>query len=150
MKYSNKILVAFTVVVLIIIGLLAFGSSILNSPFLGNQQLPTGTLLTWLGFTLYPAIFYLLAFGRKKPRSKLQSLIASGYKLLIVLGLLWGLISYGLAGNWSFSFKGQEAYIGSARAGRLFWNFNYILAAAPWILLALNFAGMLFTKKQTK
>jgi hypothetical protein len=51
--------------------------------------------------------------------------------------LWWGLISYVLAGNWTFVFSATvEGFQGSAEAGKVFWYITYLAVGSP-VLVSL-------------
>ena len=126
--------------VVVVVILLATGSPILNRSIGGDDGLPMGTVLTWLAFICLPLVFLLGIPGLRHPKSKMQKWVRKAFGVLFGLGLLWGLISYGLAANWNFNFKRQEAFRGSARAGVLFWYLNYFLAIVP--IMLVSFLGL--------
>lgn len=122
--------------VLLTVVLLGTGSSWLVQPIGGKDGVPLGTVLTWLAFICFPLVFLLSLPALIRPKTRLQAWIRKAFWALFILGVLWGLLSFALAANWSFNFKQQDAFRGSARAGVLFWYFNYLLGIVPIMLLA--------------
>ncbi len=117
--------------------LLVTASGWLVTPLFGNENFPMGTLITWTGFIALQATVFFGADMLIDPDSKWEKTLRYGLLALIVLGMLWGFIAFLLAGNWGFNFSAGESFRGGPQASRIFWGFNYALAAAPWVLLLL-------------
>lgn len=150
MKNKLILVLAIGVVVFVVI-LLATGSPLLNRSIAGDDGVPMGTVLTWLTFICLPLVFLLGIPGLRHPKTNMQRWIRKAFGVLFALGLLWGLVSYGLAGNWSFNFKRQVAFRGSARAGVLFWYMNYFLAIVPIMLVSfLSLEAILKNLRRSK
>lgn len=107
-------------------------------------DLPAGTLITWAAMISLPvAIFFALPAAPSTNHS-FWSLYRNVFRVLIALGVLWGLVSYGFSGNWNYSFSGaSETWRGSDEASLWFWNWTKVVGALPFafaILLVLHLA----------
>ncbi|NNK88592.1 MAG: hypothetical protein HKO90_09940 [Flavobacteriaceae bacterium] len=132
-----KFLVALTVLISSGVILLT-GSSLLTYELINKPRVPAGTLISWLGLIALPSSFFYGITRIRRPQKRFDSIINNGFKGLICLGLLWGLICFVLANNWTNSFSSKvDGFRGSVRAGEVFWMFNYVLVAMPFVLLII-------------
>lgn len=88
--------------------------------------IPSGTILTWMGMVALPTV--LLLGSSRLYRAAIpfdrffQRLLLGG----LIFSLLWGLVGFGLAGNWNYTFSGSvPAFRGSSRAAVYFWIYTY-------------------------
>lgn len=83
--------------------LLLRGSDLLG--VLITRHFPFGTLITWLGLVSWALLWYLSlsgVIGRQNGRGRW---FRNAFRAAIGLNAAWGLISYGLAGDWFFNFS---------------------------------------------
>ena len=114
--------------------LLVTGSPVLNQVASEALLMPWGTLITWFGLLSLPSLVYFVFPGIMHPATGVQRILKGFLLLSVVLALLWPLLSFYLAANWSYSFKAQEAFRGSARASVYFWNLVKFTAALPLLV----------------
>ena len=132
---------------LVVLGLLLTGSSILNLAIDQEGRLPLGTLLTWLGFIALPLAIYWGSKSFRKPQKPVEKWLSRTLKFAIALAILWVPISYLLAGNLSFTFRGQEEFRGSDRASIWFWRLCYATVILPLVILLSLWIYLIFRKK---
>jgi len=138
MKWRNAMLIGSLLLLVFILFLLATGSPVLTAPLDSAGRFPAGNFLTWLGMLLLPLSIYLGFFTRPVAQDPRINIFRFGLLIALVLALLWGLVAYGLAGNWQFSFSSQaEGFVGSPRASAFFWYWNYLVAGWPIFVLLL-------------
>lgn len=130
---------ALLVLVLCAYGLIA-APFVLVVPLFGNTAIPAGTPITWAGLVALPLTLRLGIRPLDRPTAPFRR-----YRVLLngilLLALAWGLVSYALAGNWSFSFSGQATgFRGSPAASVYFWYYTYAVAGLP-LLWGLVFGG---------
>ncbi|KGE85773.1 hypothetical protein [Phaeodactylibacter xiamenensis] len=123
--------------VLITALLLYSGHPVLNWP--GPFGLPLGNGIAWAGLVALPTAQLLGLFHKhnreKDPRIGVFYIASLG---ALTLSLLWGVLSYGLAGNWSFVFNQQEAsFVGGAEAASYFLYLSAATAGIPLLILLL-------------
>ena len=94
------------------------GSELLIRPIIKDPYLPFGTFIGWFVLVVIPFLILSLMewLGAKK---QLLSFYTIG-KIGLWMGLLWGLVSFGLSGNFSFSFRG--GFIHKFGGYILFWS----------------------------
>ena len=99
--------------------------------------LPLGTLVAWAGIVALP-VASLLGFHRYLDReSRLSRASRFSVLCLLVLSAAWGLVSYGLAGNWAFNFSNQSvSFRGSVAAGGAFRVYTVAVFATNVIVSA--------------
>lgn len=117
--------------------LLITGHSILVelSPF----GIPWGNLIAWTGLIAFPAAqilgLYHLRNRREDPRIGIFHIAAWG---ALVLSIFWGVLSYGLSGNWSFVFsQNATGFIGSPEAAAFFLYISMAAGLLPLVILLL-------------
>ena len=115
--------------------LLVTGSFLLNHPLSESPEIPFGTLITWLGFLSLPGMLYFGFASLRSPQNRTQRILRNAWRISLLLALAWPFISYYLAANWSYTFRGQEEFRGSDRASYYFWGLCAV--AAVWPLLVL-------------
>ena len=111
--------------------LLVTASPVLLHPISDSLGMPWGTLITWFGLLSLPALVFFMFPGALKATTPIQRILKGLWLLSLVLALVWPLVSFYLAGNWSNSFKPQEEFRGSTRASVYFWNLVKVTALLP-------------------
>lgn len=124
--------------VLLICGFLILsGSSILTKPIVEGGSFPYGNLISW---TALIALSLSIYFGINKinhPITFIHKTFSYAYRLLIILPVLWGFVSYYLASNWAFTFKQQKEFRGSSDAAEYFWLYTIVCVLFPLIYILL-------------
>ncbi len=149
-KYPNYILVLCIMLVLTAAYLLSTSSTLLIKSIPGLPNLPVGTIITWMGIIGLHLFIYTVIKRIKRSDRKIELAIKNTSQFFLVLSFLWGLISYGLAGTWSYNFGPKSSFVGSVEAGVVFWTFTKVIVAIPIVLLLLLFMSrviLLFLKK---
>lgn len=137
------ILLALISVLIFCAVLLASSSHWLLVPIDREGSMPLGTLVTWLGLIVWPTLVYMVFFKRMRGITSLKLVYKTFFPALIIIAVLWGPVSYLLAGNWAFNFtNAQDTYQGSSAASALFWKFSYTVAAMPLLMLIVYFVHM--------
>ena len=129
----------YSLVVLILIAaiLLLFGHPVLSQP--GPFGVPAGNIITWGALIALPLAQLLGLYNKGKrdsdPRIGIFYIGALGS---LALSALWGVLSYGLAGNWNFNFhSGAESFVGSPEAAEFFFYLTAVTAILPFLILIL-------------
>jgi hypothetical protein len=122
------------------------GAAVLTAPLFGSSQVPAGTPITWAGLVALPLTLRLGIRPLDRPTEPFRT-----YRVLLngilLLALAWGLVSYALAGNWSFSFSGAAAgFRGSPAASVYFWYYTYAVAGLP-LLWGLVYGGHMVVRR---
>lgn len=146
MGFRRLIALSSLFVVVLVVYLLMTASEVLMVPVLEEPFLPAGTLITWLGYIALPLSVYFGFQSLRAPRGGVDRVFAIIFKVLIFAGLIWGGVAFSLAGNRNFSFGNTEGFRGSVAAGRIYWQFCYILAGLP-ILGALVYGLIRFLRQ---
>ena len=127
-------------------GLLISGSTWLQLAAIESIGLPIGTLVAWGGIVAFPTALY---FGPARRLGR-SGLLAKSCMFLLKAALLlassWGLVAYGLAGNWAFTFSGRAlTFRGSDEASVVFWAYSagvvFVTVLALLLLLACRLVG---------
>lgn len=136
LKMSRKILLLILLsTVFLSTFLLVSGSDLLLIPLVEDPYLPLGNIITWIGIIALPLSIYFGIGKVRKPHTKTATFYKHLLKLIIALAAAWGFVAYGLAGNFATTFKNQPGFVGSSRASEYFWNYNYLVVAAPLVFL---------------
>ncbi|MEJ2583887.1 MAG: hypothetical protein P8Z38_02225 [Robiginitalea sp.] len=114
--------------------LLVTASPLLLQTVSGSNGMPWGTLIAWFGLLSLPILVYFLFPGLMNATTPVQRILKGLWLLSLILALVWPLASFYLAGNWSYSFKSQEEFRGSARASVYYWNLVKITALLPLVV----------------
>lgn len=126
------------ITMLILLYVASAGLLISGSPMLGirlTEGLPLGTIVTWAGLTAFP-LAQLVALPRVLSNGSLRRWMQWILFLLLAVAILWGIISFALAGTWSFNFSSDATgFVGSDRAGILFWQWTTVVVTMPWVSL---------------
>ena len=111
------------------------------------NSIPLGTFITWAGIIALPSSVYWGIKELREPSEKLNRLLSSFIKIIIILGILWVPISYLLAGNLSFSFSETETFQGGQDAMKWFWRLSYGIGIGAILTLIAYWISLLFKKK---
>lgn len=130
---------AYSLAALVMIAalLLASGHPVLNRT--GPLGLPVGNWAAWAGLIALPAAQLMgLYHRRNREKDPRIGVFYIGSLGALTLSLLWGVLSYGLAGNWAFVFQQQQgSFVGSAEAASFFFYLSAATAALPLLILVL-------------
>jgi hypothetical protein len=142
-RTARRVAVAVTLLVFAAsVYVLVTGSPLLFLMAIEPIGLPLGNVTTWAGITALPAAG-LLGFSDYLSQDTTASRVfRSIMRVLMVLASGWGLVSFGLAGNWAFNFSSStEAFRGSALAGEFFRIYTVSIVAATLLLLLVLLAA---------
>ena len=120
--------------------LLISGSATLTRVAIESIGLPVGTLVAWGGIIALPTALYFGPARRLGPSAPLARSCMFLLKAALLLAGSWGLVAYGLAGNWAFTFSGRvPTFRGSEEASIVFWAYSagVLLVALLALLLLL-------------
>jgi len=134
---------ASLVVAIIVVILLASGSSILNIPLDKKNTVPLGTFITWIGIIALPLSIYWGVKKLRMPQGGLYKAISILLKVALALAILWVPVCYLLAGNLSFSFSEKETFQGGQLAMRLFWIYSYGVVGLSLFVLLIHWMRLL-------
>jgi hypothetical protein len=116
--------------------LLVTGSPLLVMPIGPGLGVPFGNVITWIGML---ALVMLPWFGwssLRSPHTTRDRNYRRAWSFLLLLALLWPVISYGLAGNWSFSFQRRDSFRGGPTAALWFFRYSFAVVVLP-VLFAI-------------
>lgn len=130
----------------VVILLLVTGSSILLIALNDANTIPLGTFITWAGMIALPLSMYWGIKELRKPSNKPNRILSSLLKTIIALAFLWVPISYGLAGNFSFTFTEKATFQGGQVAMKWFWRLCYGIAIGSVATLLLYWFSVVITK----
>ncbi len=136
-----SILVCLTTVVSILAAPESWLYTLIEEPYF-----PLGNLISALGLTAFPCIFFFGIKSIYKPINKRDKLFSTLFKVSIFLSSLWILVGYLLSGNLSNTFGNATGFQGSEMATNIFWQFNYGLLLLP----VLTFVAFLLFKIKTR
>lgn len=145
-RLQRKTVVILALVVFVFSAyLLAMSSPWLLIQPVGLPGMPLGTLITWAGIVSLP-VASLLGFHKFLSREIRPARVSR----LMLIGLLlsctaWGLVGYGLAGNWAFNFSNQtDSFQGSGTASKIFWAYSISLIVTSLLASVVFFVFTLF------
>lgn len=130
---KNKIIAILSFILFLTTAYLIISSStVLTQTLLEGNIFPAGSFITWtcllsLQLTVYYGIPKILS-------SKSLFYMVINYLLIITITLafFWGIIGFGLAGNWAYNFtSSSDGFIGSVEASFWFWRLIYLLLLVP-------------------
>lgn len=116
---------------LVLLAVILLRPSLLVYPMYKQPFIPLGNLLFALAFIAFPIFLNAASSGFTLKHQKAARFIQKGFRLAVLLAVLWWPLSYLLAGNFANNFRGQEAFIGSERAARWFWALSYTVVFLP-------------------
>ena len=133
-------------ITLFAVTLLVSGSPLLlaNVGWLG--EIPAGTFISWAGIFCLPLSLLLASGDPRVQNSGILNWISNLLRLAVVLGLVWGLVGFLFAGNWSFNFSPQESFRGSVSAANYFWAYTGFTVCLS-VLLGLALAAQRLVQK---
>ncbi|MDC6405967.1 MULTISPECIES: hypothetical protein [Maribacter] len=131
-----------------VIILLVTGSPLLTIALDKNNEIPLGTLITWIVMISLPFTIYWGFKDLREPSSKFNGILSRFLKIILLLGILWVPISYVLAGNLSFTFSEKTAFQGGQLAMRWFWWLSYGIGIGAILTLIVSWISLLFKKKK--
>ncbi|TBN01860.1 hypothetical protein EYD45_12585 [Hyunsoonleella flava] len=133
---------------IIVLVLLFTRSSVLTIALDKNSTIPLGTFITWAGIISLPLALYWGIYNLRKPSLRFHKFLALLLKVVLVISLLWVPISYGLAGNLSFTFSETTTFQGGQLAMRIFWILSYGIAIGTISIVLLYWISLVFKKNQ--
>ena len=104
--------------------LLLSGSHLLTLPVVEGSPLPVGNLAAWLCLSMFPVSILFGIRNIRKPISRVYRFYRQAFFFCALLGMLWGLVSFQLAGNWAFAFSDQGLFRGSDTAFKIFVSYT--------------------------
>lgn len=107
--------------------LLLSGSHLLTLPVVEGFSFPVGNLAAWLCLSMFPLSIISGIRYIRKPISRVYRFYRQAFVLYALLGMLWGFVSFQLAGNWAFAFSDQGHFQGSDTAFRIFVSYTAIV-----------------------
>jgi hypothetical protein len=120
MRFEAPLLFVSALVVLGSIVLLVALHQILVTEVVSG--LPFGVISTWAGLLALPLAFWS-APRLRSAQTPSQVWVQRALLVLVASGTLWGVVAWGLAGNWNYTFSGTAtAFRGSPRASVWFWR----------------------------
>jgi uncharacterized BrkB/YihY/UPF0761 family membrane protein len=72
------------------------------------------------------------------------------FTLFTLLGMVWGLISYLLAGNWSYTFSSEMTFLGSDTAFKIFLIYTICIISIPLLTFTVFLIHHFLFKKTLK
>ena len=124
--------------------MLISGTPLLTEEIIEGTGLPWGNMITWIALLSLPCTQY---FGIEKiryPQSATLRAFNISLRVMIAFSFLWGVVSYLLAGNWSFTFRLTDAFRGSTEASYYFWGYTMMLVMLPLLLIIIYGIHLLF------
>ncbi len=107
--------------------LLLEGLPILTEPVIEGYGLPFGTLIAWVGISMFPLSILMGIRFIRKPVSAVYLFYKRVFFVFTLLGVAWGGISFLLAGNWTYTFSNDEGFRGSEQAFDLFLTYTAVV-----------------------
>ena len=104
--------------------LLLEGLPILTEPVIEGIGLPFGTLIAWVGISMFPFSILMGIRFIRKPTSLVYRYYKRAFLIFTLLGIAWGGISYLLSGNWTYTFSTDEGFRGGDRAFNIFLTYT--------------------------
>ena len=126
LKFSIRTIVA-TVLLLISVYLLLGQPGILITNI--AEGLPAGTFIAWTGIFCLTLVINDLTSVNVKNGHMLYTVYRRLLNINLILVMLWGLLGYYMAGNWSLIFfeKPDESII--------FWYYTVVITSLPLLIL---------------
>lgn len=125
MKKSKLFCFIALTITFVVILLLVTGAPVLLIALNDANTIPLGTFITWAGMIALPLSMYWGIKELRKPSNKPNRILSILLKIIIALAFLWVPISYGLAGNFSFTFTEKATFQGGQIAMKWFWYLCY-------------------------
>ena len=147
---KRKLLLLLSILIFVAsASLLVSGSWLLVQPIFFAKNVPLGTITTWAGIIALPSIIFYSIKGFHPPSDEFMKVFRTINLIIIFIAACWGIVSYFLAGNWSFSFSGYaEGFIGSDRAYLIFQQFTIFSLVLPMVFVPVFLLGKIVIKKK--
>lgn len=131
--------------------LIATGSPILEKPVRNELEIPFGTLISWVCIAMLPLSIIMSIRLIRKPTSKAYRFYKRVFIFLFLLSAAWGLISYYLAGNWSFTYSNTGVFRGSEKAFQIIVTYTFTLISLTLLFLVIfGIHHLIISKKHKK
>ncbi len=145
---KRKIFLAISIIIFLgSLLIIITGSWLLTHPVFFYKEMPLGTLSTWAGFISIPCMLYYGIRAFHPPRSEFMKVFRLLNIFIILAAISWGVVSYYLADNWSFSFGNHiEDFRGSVAAYDVFVLFTFTIVALPIVFLVVFLLGRMINK----
>jgi hypothetical protein len=138
LKYLTGFMISFLIFIAAL-WLLISGSTWLVAPLADQPFIPFGTLMTWLGLLSLPTMIFFWRKVAAKPNNRLTRVFNIILIVIFIIEFSWPFVSYGLAGNWAFSFSANsEGFRGSVMASQFFTYFSAFAALLPLFLITIS------------
>ena len=112
-------------------------SPILTEPVIEGLGLPLGTLIAWVGITMFPFSILIGIRLIRKPISVVYRFYHRAFILLTLLATPWGLVSYLLAGNWAITFSNSDGFRGSEQAFSVFLYYTAFVISLTLLFIII-------------
>jgi hypothetical protein len=116
-------------------------SPLLTLPLLEGSDIPGGTIIAWLFLITLPLSILLGIRYIRKPTSVVYRFYRRAFSLYTILGLGWGILTYLLSGNWSYTFSSEMIFKGSEAAFNMFLAytvFTVLLSVLTFIIFLIH------------
>ena len=131
--------------------LLLEGLPILTEPIIEGLGLPFGTLIAWVGISMFPFSILIGIRIIRKPTSQVYRFYNRAFWILTLLGLAWGGSSYLLAGNWNYTFSNAESFGGSERAFNIFLIYtSFVISITLLTFVILGIHHLIINQKHKR
>ena len=99
---------------------------------------PVGTLVAWTGFVSWPALYIGLRRRLRHPVDTLDWVLRAILLFFLTCGLLWGMVSNLVLGNWTLNYDPDTVLGGSERAMSWFWLGSGLLLVVPPVICGIH------------
>ena len=130
--------------------LLLEGSPILTEPVIEGIGLPFGTLIAWVGITMFPFSILIGIRFIRKPTSQVYRFYKRVFFVFTLFGVAWGGISYLLAGNWTYTFSNDKGFRGSEQAFDIFLVYTAFIISITLLTFVIFGLHHLITNQKRK
>ena len=113
------------------------GSPYLMDPILEGSELPVGTIVAWVGIAMLPLSILLGIRIIRKPISVAYRFYNRAFRVLFLLSMAWGAVSYLLAGNWAITFSISKVFRGSEGAFSISIYYTAFTISASLLLFVI-------------
>ena len=117
--------------------LLLEGLPVLSEPLIKGLRLTLGTLIAWVGITMLPFSILIGIRLIRKPISLAYRFYHRAFLIMTLLSLLWGVVSFLLAGNWAYTFTKHEGFRGSEQAFSVFLYYSASIISLSLLLFII-------------
>lgn len=126
------------------------GLPVLTEPLFKGSGLLFGTFVAWVGMIMLPFSILIGIRIIRKPVSRVYRFYNLVFRLLSLLAIPWGLISYLLTGNWALSFSNSSGFKGSEQAFTIFLYYTGIITSLTLLFLIIFGIHHLIIKNKQK